>query len=78
LQAFGPVRKVELHRYKSHATDLVIKVNPTTLAPFYKLTTQAKYFLRGRTVREAIEEGLLKFDGGIFRQIIATLARGQC
>jgi hypothetical protein len=54
---------VELHRYKHEVTGMVIKVNPKTLASFYKLTPQAKYFLRGRTVKEVIEEGLLKFDG---------------
>ena len=62
-QVQGPVRKVELHRYKHDVTGMVIKVNPNNLTPFYKLTAQAKYFLRGRSVKEVIEEGLLEFDG---------------
>jgi hypothetical protein len=39
---------VELHLYKSESSGLIIKVNPKNLKPFYKLTQQAKYFLRER------------------------------
>jgi hypothetical protein len=53
---------VELHLYKSESSGLIIKVNPKNLKPFYKLTQQAKYFLRERSVKDAIDDGSLTFD----------------
>jgi hypothetical protein len=56
-----------LHRYKydlpGGRNSLVIKVKPKSKTPFYRLSQQAKFFLRGRTVKELIDEGILKFDG---------------
>ena len=62
-----------LKLYKHPGTNLVLKVYPKTMQPFYRLSQQAKYFMRDRSVKELVQEGILVFDGTFEAFIIVCI-----